>query len=77
MQSARSLNRLAEALGIPVSNFYEQEGDTSSAVGCAEPSDAAILAFIGAHLATINVERRRNFLAAVQAMVEAPHTNET
>lgn len=77
IQPAKSLNRLAEALGVPVSNFYEQEGDTSSAGDCAEPRDAAILAFIDVYLATINVERRRTFLAAVQAMVDAPQTNET
>ncbi|WP_419829960.1 hypothetical protein [Methylobacterium sp.] len=70
MQSIRSLNRIAELLGVPASSFYSQDGSHT------ELSGAAILDLIDAHLAAINSERQKNFLAAVHAVVEA-HRNTT
>lgn len=66
---AASLTRIADALGLPVSQFYAAEGG-EKIIQHAKLDDAAVLALVRVCLQTLDQAARRNFVDQVTVFVD-------
>lgn len=74
--SARTLGRVADALGVPVSSFGDVAADVAADLGPTHdpsaPEEAAVLATVRSYLKRVSPAARDRFVAAVQTMVKLP-----
>ena len=66
----RTIARIADALGSPVSTFYDSDPDRDAIDGLAPVNEAAVLTFVRAYLRGADTEARRRFVAAVRTMAD-------
>ncbi|WP_267353576.1 hypothetical protein [Methylobacterium sp. GC_Met_3] len=70
--SARTLRRVADALGVPVSSFGDVAADLGPTHDPSGPEEAAVLATVRSYLKRVSPAARDRFVAAVQTMVKLP-----
>lgn len=68
--SARTLRRVADTLGVPVSIFGGVESEVRPLDGVASPEEVALLATVHSYLKRANPAERDRFVAAVQMIVK-------
>ena len=66
--TARSLARLADALGVPVASFYGPMPQGDPGADLIIPEEAALLALVERHMLRVDPEARQRFTQAVQRM---------
>lgn len=70
--SDRTLRRVAETLGVPVSSFGGVDTEVTPLHGPANAEEVALLALVLAYLTRAEPTARARFVAAVQTMVKLP-----
>jgi hypothetical protein len=70
--SDRTLRRVADTLGVPVSSFGGGDTEVTPLHGRASPEEAALLAMVHSYLKRAEPTARARFVAAVQTMVKLP-----
>lgn len=70
--SDRTLQRVADTLGVPVSRFSEVDTEVTPLHGPASPEEVALLSMVHSYLKRAEPTARARFVAAVQTMVKLP-----
>jgi len=70
--SDRTLRRVADLLGVPVSSFGGVDTEMTPLHGPASPEEVALLAMVHSYLKRAEPTARARFVAAVQTIVKLP-----
>ena len=70
--SERTLRRVADTLGVPVSSFGGVDTEVKPLHGPASPEEVALLSMVHSYLKRAEPTARARFVAAVHTMVKLP-----